>query len=77
MSRLTYDHGAEVSRCSVASAARAEPTGDGPLLRLGLAIGVGGLDVEPDDQVLLNRGMFVYDELYAWCARQVGTTPAT
>lgn len=36
-----------------------------------LAIGLGGLDVEPDDHVLLTRGMFVYDALYAWCVRQV------
>src|SRR5215831_10241784 len=36
-----------------------------------LAIGTGGLDVEADDQVLLARGTFVYDALYAWCARQV------
>ena len=34
-----------------------------------LAIGVGGLDVEPDDQRLLERGAWVYDALYAWCAR--------
>ena len=36
-----------------------------------LAIGLGGLDVEADDQRLLERGMFVYDALYAWCTRQV------
>jgi len=36
-----------------------------------LAIGTGGLDVEADDQTLLARGTFVYDALYAWCARQV------
>ena len=36
-----------------------------------LAIGLGGLDVEADDLVLLQRGMFVYDALYAWCTRQV------
>lgn len=36
-----------------------------------LAIGVGGLDVETDDQRLLERGSFVYDALYAWCQRQV------
>ncbi len=41
-----------------------------------LAIGVGGLDVETDDQALLERGLFVYDALYAWCTRQVATTPA-
>jgi hypothetical protein len=32
-----------------------------------LAIGQGGLHVEDDDQRLLQRGMFVYDALYAWC----------
>jgi hypothetical protein len=36
-----------------------------------LAIGIGGLDVEADDQTLLDRGMFVYDALYAWCTRQI------
>ncbi len=36
-----------------------------------LAIGLGGLDVEDDDQRLLERATFVYDALYAWCARQV------
>ena len=40
-----------------------------------LAIGTGGLDVEADDQALLARGTFVYDALYAWCARQL-TAPA-
>jgi hypothetical protein len=35
-----------------------------------LAIGEGGLDVEADDQRLLERGMFVYDALYAWCRHQ-------
>jgi hypothetical protein len=39
-----------------------------------LAIGVGGLDVEPDDQLLLAKGSFVYDALYAWCARDVART---
>jgi hypothetical protein len=38
-----------------------------------LAIGVGGLDVEVDDQRLLRRGRFVYDALYAWCQRQTAT----
>jgi hypothetical protein len=33
-----------------------------------LAIGEGGLHAEADDQVLLERGTFVYDALYAWCA---------
>jgi hypothetical protein len=36
-----------------------------------LAIGLGGLDVESDDHRLLERAGFVYDALYAWCARQV------
>ena len=36
-----------------------------------LAIGLGGLDVETDDHRLLERATFVYDALYAWCARQV------
>ena len=36
------------------------------------AIGVGGLDVEADDHVLLERGSFVYDALYAWCQGQAG-----
>ncbi len=43
-----------------------------------LAIGVGGLDVEGDDQRLLERGAFVYEALYAWCLREVeGEQPAT
>ena len=33
------------------------------------AIGTAGLDVETDDHRLLDRGMFVYDALYAWCRR--------
>ena len=41
-----------------------------------LAIGVGGLDVERDDDRLLERAGFVYDALYAWCARDVGGTAA-
>ena len=36
-----------------------------------LAIGIGGLDVEPDDHTLLQRASFVYDALYAWCRQQV------
>lgn len=39
-----------------------------------LAIGVGGLDVESDDHVLLERARFVYDALYAWCQREVSTS---
>jgi len=33
------------------------------------AIGTAGLDVESDDHTLLERGLFVYDALYAWCLR--------
>lgn len=32
-----------------------------------LAIGIGGLAVESDDQRLLEKGAFVYDALFAWC----------
>ena len=42
-----------------------DPAGVGLLL-----IGIGGLDVEPDDNRLLERGAFVYDALYAWCQRE-------
>jgi hypothetical protein len=42
-----------------------------------LAIGEGGLAVEADDQRLLERGLFVYDALYAWCQQQTATTPAS
>ena len=41
-----------------------------------LAIGVGGLDVEADDLRLLERASFVYEALYAWCARQAEATAA-
>lgn len=37
------------------------------------AIGEAGLDVENDDQRLLERGLFVYDALYAWCRRHTGS----
>jgi hypothetical protein len=41
----------------------------GPAL---LALGEGGLDAEPDDHRLLERGSFVYDALYAWCRLHQG-----
>jgi hypothetical protein len=47
----------------------ADPLGAGLL-----AIGQGGLDVEPDDHRLLDRASFVYDALYAWCCQQVAST---
>lgn len=34
-----------------------------------LAVGLGSLEVEPDDHRLLERESFVYDALYAWCAK--------
>jgi len=42
-----------------------------------LAIGLGGLDVEADDQRLLERASFVYDALYAWCQQHVTAEAAT
>ena len=39
-----------------------------------LAIGLGGLDVDRDDDRLLDRAMFVYDALYAWSAQQVAAS---
>ncbi len=36
------------------------------------AIGTAGLDVEDNDHRLLERGLFVYDALYAWCQRNTG-----
>jgi hypothetical protein len=41
-----------------------------------LAIGLGGLDVEADDQRLLERASFVYGALYAWCQQQTQTVTA-
>src|SRR6266702_1408817 len=55
-----------VHAADVAADLGTDPLGPGLL-----AIGTGGLDVEADDQARLARGMFVYDALYAWCARQV------
>jgi hypothetical protein len=54
-----------VHAADVAGALRSDPLGPGLL-----AIGQGGLDVEADDQRLLDRGLFVYDALYAWCQAQ-------
>ncbi len=34
-----------------------------------LAIGLGSLEVEADDNRLLERELFVYDALYAWCRK--------
>ena len=50
-----------VHAADVAADLDTDPLGPGLL-----AIGIGGLDVEPDDHVLLEHGTFVYDALYAW-----------
>jgi hypothetical protein len=55
-----------VHAADVADDLDTDPAGPGLL-----AIGLGGLDVEADDLRLLERGLFVYDALYAWCKRQV------
>ena len=62
-----------VHAADIAADLHTDPLGPGLL-----AIGLGGLDVEPDDQALLARSMFVYDALYAWCTQQVAaqTAPA-
>jgi len=51
-----------VHAADIASDLASDPLGPGLL-----AIGEGGLAVEADDQRLLERGMFVYEALYAWC----------
>ncbi len=53
-----------VHAADIAAGLHSDPLGTGLL-----AIGEGGLDVEADDQRLLERGVFVYDALYAWCQR--------
>jgi hypothetical protein len=49
-----------------------EDLGTDPLGPGLLAIGEGGLDAEPDDHALLEKGSFVYDALYAWCRSSHG-----
>ena len=70
-----FDLGADpalVRLAAIVHAADVEADLDSDPLGPGLlAIGVGGLDVEPDDGRLLERGSFVYDALYAWCRRQI------
>jgi hypothetical protein len=58
-----------VHAADIAADLDSDPLGPGLL-----AIGLGGLDVEADDQVLLERGMFVYDALFAWCTRHVAAS---
>jgi hypothetical protein len=49
-----------------------EDLGTDPLGPGLLAIGEGGLDAEPDDHLLLEKGSFVYDALYEWCRAHAG-----
>jgi hypothetical protein len=58
-----------VHAADIAGQLDSDPLGPGLL-----AIGEGGLAVEVDDQRLLERGLFVYDALYAWCQQQTTTT---
>lgn len=51
----------------------AEDIGTDPLGPGLLAIGMGGLAAEADDQALLAKGMFVYDALYEWCRSRVSS----
>jgi hypothetical protein len=54
-----------VHAADIAQYLETDPIGPGLL-----AIGVGGLEVEADDHVLLEKASFVYDALYAWCQQQ-------
>lgn len=54
-----------VHAADIAQDLETDPIGPGLL-----AIGVGGLEVEADDHVLLEKASFVYDALYAWCQQQ-------
>jgi hypothetical protein len=54
-----------VHAADIAGQLDSDPLGPGLL-----AIGEGGLAIEADDQRLLERGLFVYDALYAWCQGQ-------
>ena len=53
-----------VHAADIAADLDSDPLGPGLL-----AVGEGGLDIEADDLRLLDRGMFVYEALYAWCRR--------
>ena len=57
-----------VHAADIESEINTDPAGPGLL-----AIGLGGLEVEADDHRLLEKASFVYDALYAWCARQTET----
>ena len=72
---LARDNPALVRLAKIVHAADiAADSGSDPLGAGLEAIGVGGLDVEADDQLLCERGSFVYDSLYAWCQREVASS---
>jgi hypothetical protein len=56
-----------VHAADISSELHTDPLGPGLL-----AVGLGGVDIESDDQRLLERATFVYEALYAWCRREVG-----
>jgi hypothetical protein len=62
---------AELARI-VHAADVAEDTGMHPFGPCLEAIGTGGLAADADDQSLRERGAFVYEALYAWCAANAG-----
>jgi hypothetical protein len=79
---LTHDHGLDGDRAlmelarivhAADIAADVESHPFGPALR---AIGDAGTAVEDDDQRLLQRGLFVYDALYAHCQHVTGNGAA-
>ena len=53
-----------VHAADIAGEGHTDPLGPGLL-----AIGLGSLEVEADDDRLLERELFVYDALYAWCRK--------
>lgn len=53
-----------VHAADIAGEEHTDPLGPGLL-----AIGLGSLEVEQDDNRLLERETFVYDALYAWCQK--------
>ncbi len=53
-----------VHAADIAGEESTDPLGPGLL-----AIGLGSLEVEADDYRLLERELFVYDALYAWCRK--------
>ncbi len=53
-----------VHAADIAGDLETDPLGPGLL-----AVGLGSLEVEADDRQLLERESFVYDALYAWCAK--------